>query len=154
MNIDFTDEQTLPVDGAELRRLAELVLTSEGLPADTEVSIVLVLDEVIAGYNRRFLEREGPTDVLAFPVERLSPGRVPRRSTNGPPLVLGDVFIAPRYVAAQAERLGTDFRTEMALMVVHGLLHLLGYDHVADADARVMEQRERELLADVGMVRR
>ncbi len=154
MNIDFTDEQDVPVDGAELRRLAELVLTSEGLPADTEVSIVLVADDVIAAYNRRFLHREGPTDVLAFPVERLTPGTVPRRPVNGPPVVLGDVFIAPGYVAAQAERLGTDVRTEMALMVVHGLLHLLGYDHTAEADAELMERRERELLAEVGLVRR
>ncbi len=154
MNVDVTDEQSLPVDTTGLRHLAELVLTAEGLPADTEVSVVLVPDEVIAAYNRRFMEREGPTDVLAFPLERLRPGEVPERAPGAPPLVLGDVFIAPGHVAAQAERLGTDVGTEMALMLVHGLLHLLGYDHVDDADAELMERRERELLAEVGMVRR
>jgi len=154
VNIDVTDEQSLPVDTAGLRRLAEVVLAGEGLPDDTEVSIVFTSDEVIAAYNRRFMERDGPTDVLAFPLERLQPGTIPDRPPDAPPLVLGDVVIAPGRVAAQAERLGTTFESEMALMVVHGLLHLLGYDHVDDADAELMERRERELLAEVGMVRR
>jgi probable rRNA maturation factor len=108
----------------------------------------------MAGYNQRFLDREGPTDVLAFPVEELIPGVVPDRDPNGPPMMLGDVIVAPAHVRRQATELEVDFEDEMALMVTHGLLHLLGYDHVEDVDADRMEARERELLAMVGKVRR
>ncbi len=60
---------------------------------------------------------------------------------------LGDVYICPAYVKRQAEREGVAYETEMALMVVHGILHLLGYDHELDAEAEAMESRERDLLA-------
>jgi probable rRNA maturation factor len=107
----------------------------------------------MASYNERFLDRWGPTDVLAFPVEELLPGVVPDRDQNGPPLVIGDVIVAPAYVGRQAAENGSGFADEMALMVAHGLLHLLGYDHVEDDDAELMERREAQLLAMVGVER-
>ena len=108
----------------------------------------------MAGYNERFLDREGPTDVLAFPVEDLLPGVVPDLDPHGPPLIVGDVIISPAYVEKQAQRFGVSPADEMALMVAHGTLHLLGYDHETDLEAEHMEQRERELLAKVGRTRR
>jgi probable rRNA maturation factor len=108
----------------------------------------------MAAYNERFLDRSGPTDVLAFPVEELMPGVIPDTDPQGPPLMLGDVIIAPGYVRQQAESNGAGFDDEMALMVTHGILHLLGYDHVDDEEAERMESRERELLAMVGKIRR
>lgn len=149
----MANEQSLPVDLAELRGLAELVLREEGYPEDTELTLLFVDETEITGYNRRFLHREGPTDVLAFPVETLIPGVVPERDRKGPPLVVGDVIIAPSYVARQAEREGVPFEDEMALMVTHGILHLLGYDHRDDREAEMMERRERELMAMVGRSR-
>jgi probable rRNA maturation factor len=107
----------------------------------------------MASYNERFLERAGPTDVLAFPVEELMPGVVPDHDNNGPPLVIGDVIVAPAYVGRQAAEHGNGLADEMALMVAHGILHLLGYDHVEDDDAELMERREAELLALVGVQR-
>ncbi len=108
----------------------------------------------MAHYNERFLNRSGPTDVLAFPLEELRPGRVPSSEVNGPPLNVGDVVIAPEYVRRQARDMGVAVEDELALMVVHGMLHLLGYDHQDDKGAAAMERRERELLAVVGRQRR
>ena len=74
MSVFLADEQNEPVDLLQLRHLAELVLTEEGFPDETEVTVLLVSDDEMASYNERFLDRSGPTDVLAFPVEELTPG--------------------------------------------------------------------------------
>lgn len=153
MNIFLADEQDEPLSIDTLTRLAELVLESEGLDDATEMTLMLVTDDVIAGYNQQFMEREGPTDVLAFPLEHATPGSPPQRALNGPPLNLGDVIISPAYVGRQAASNGTDSLDELALMVVHGTLHLLGYDHPDDSTAEAMERRERDLLAKVGRKR-
>ena len=154
MSVFLANEQSEPVDAPELRSLAETVIADEGYPEQTQVTVLLVSEDEISGYNKRFLDREGPTDVLAFPVEDLLPGAVPEHDPHGPPLMIGDVLIAPTYVRRQAGEYGVSFEDEMALMVTHGLLHLIGYDHQDDADAERMEQRERDLLAKTGRQRR
>ncbi len=150
----MADEQKEQLDLAALRRLAELVLHEEGYPESTELTILLVDESEMASYNNRFLHRSGPTDVLAFPVEDLVAGKVPDIDSAGPPLIIGDVIIAPSYVKTQAIDLGVSFEDEMALMVAHGILHLIGYDHHADGEAETMERRESELLGLVGRTRR
>lgn len=150
MNVFLADEQDDPLDSEPLRRLAEMVLSEEQFPIDTEVTLLFVGEEQIATYNERFMQRHGATDVLAFPVEHLKPGMVPDRRPGGPPLNIGDVVIAPSIVRAQAEAAGVPFDEELSLLVVHGLLHLLGYDHQDDVDADEMEDRERQLLELIG----
>ncbi|HUG08944.1 MAG TPA: rRNA maturation RNase YbeY [Acidimicrobiia bacterium] len=152
--IFLADEQTEQVGLDDLHSLAELVLREEGYPDDAEVTLLLVSEPEMASYNQKFLDRDGPTDVLAFPVEQLLPGVVPEDDPQGPPLMLGDVIIAPSYVRRQADDHGVSFENEMALMVTHGILHLLGYDHVADDEAAKMEARERDLLAKSERARR
>lgn len=154
MSIFLADEQTDQVGVDDLHSLAGLVLSEEGYPEDAEVTLLFISEGEMASYNERFLDREGPTDVLAFPVEDLLPGVVPETDPQGPPLMLGDVVIAPAYVRRQASKFGVSYEDEMALMVTHGILHLLGYDHIDDTDAERMESRERELLALVGRTRR
>jgi probable rRNA maturation factor len=154
VSVFLADEQGESVDLDQLRRLAELVLSEEGYPSETELTVLLVSDDEMAAYNERFLDRSGPTDVLAFPVEELLPGVVPDQDSNGPPLIVGDVIVAPAYVSRQADENEADFGDEMALMVAHGILHLLGYDHIEDDDAELMERRESELLSLVGVMRR
>lgn len=153
MSVFLADEQSERVGLDDLHSLAELVLAEEGYPEDAEVTVLLVDESEMASYNERFLDREGSTDVLAFPVEALLPGVVPDHDPHGPPFVLGDVVIAPSYVRRQADEQGIRFEDEMALMVTHGILHLLGYDHVDDDEAERMEERERHLLAKMGLVR-
>jgi probable rRNA maturation factor len=154
VSVFLANEQTEAVATTELRGLAEVILRDEGYPVDCEVTILLVSGEEMAGYNERFLEREGPTDVLAFPLEDLLPGVVPDLDPHGPPLILGDILIAPSYVRDQASSMGVGYEDEMALMVTHGILHLLGYDHEDDRDTERMEQRERDLLGLIGRERR
>lgn len=153
MNITFGDEQDDPLPAGDLVRLAEIVLTEEGLPPDTSVSLTLVEEHAIAELNQAHMGKTGPTDVLSFPIEDAAPGAPPLPDVAGPPLELGDVFIAPAVVRSNARRTGVSFDDELALMVVHGLLHLLGWDHVEDDDAVAMEKREGELLSLVGRVR-
>lgn len=151
MHIFVADEQDVPLSTEALRELADLVLREESLPDDTEVSLLFVSEQQMAEYNERFMGRSGPTDVLAFPLESLTPGAVPARNPGQPPLNLGDVVISPSYVSAQSEQLDVGFHEELSLMVVHGLLHLLGYDHDQDENARQMEDRERVLLDLAGV---
>lgn len=147
MNVFLADEQGEPVETGPMVAMAERVLAAEGMPPDSEVAIVLVGKEEMAGYNERFMKRSGPTDVLAFPVEKLIPGQVPTTIANGQPLSLGDIFICPAVVKDQAAELNVSLDDELALIITHGILHLLGYDHADPEDASRMKARERELLA-------
>ncbi|MDH4307907.1 MAG: rRNA maturation RNase YbeY [Acidimicrobiia bacterium] len=153
MNVFVSDEQSVPVDVAALRYLVDVVLEHERYPDQTEVTLMFVTDDVIAGYNDRFMSREGPTDVLAFPLEAHEPGVAPVVRPGDPPVALGDVIVAPDYVSRQASAHGVEFVDEMSLMVVHGLLHLMGWDHDDDQQAEHMEERERSILAQVGVAR-
>jgi probable rRNA maturation factor len=154
VSVFLANEQSADVDVGPLRHLAGLIVAEEGYPESTEVTLLLVNEQEMAGYNEHFLERDGPTDVLAFPVEELIPGVVPEHDAHWPPILLGDVIIAPVYVQRQAAEFEVEFDDEMALMVVHGILHLLGYDHEIDEEAEYMERRELELLSKVGRGRR
>jgi probable rRNA maturation factor len=154
VSVFVADEQTELVGLGELHSLAEMVMREEGYPEDVEVTLLFVDESEMAAYNVRFLDRTGPTDVLAFPVEELLPGVVPDHDPQGPPLMLGDVVVAPAYVRRQAHEYGVSYEDEMALMVIHGILHLLGYDHIDEDEAERMEERERRLLANVGRTRR
>lgn len=137
--------------------LAREVLADRRIGGETEVSLLFVDEAAIAALNEEFLGRKGPTDVLAFPIEDELPssGRFPDSGESGPggrpgdapPMLLGDVVICPVVAARQAPEHGHGVEDELALLVVHGLLHLLGMDHEVPAEAEVMERLERELLA-------
>ncbi len=148
------DEQPLTVDVDHLRLLAASVIEAESYPPETEVAITLISDEEMTGHHRQALGLDGPTDVLSFPLEELLPGRPPVVAPDGPPLHLGDVLIAPAMVQRQATEYGVSFLSELSLMCVHGILHLMGYDHIDDDDAELMEAREREILGEFGLERR
>lgn len=155
MAVLITDEHpSSGVDLEEIEAWAQAALIAEGYPVTAEVALTLIEDDDMASWNASALGREGATDVLSFPVEALTPGQPPLPDPVGPPLLLGDVMIAPDYVRRQAETLGLSIQDEMALMVTHGVLHLLGYDHQDDAEAEVMEARESHILASQGMARR
>lgn len=154
VTVHVTDQQDLSVDIEALKWLAALTAERAGCPSGTEIGLSLVGDSTMARLNRDSLGKSGPTDVLSFPIVALSPGEPPPGHPDGPPVLLGDVAIAPAFVRARSEAAGDDFGAEMALMVVHGVLHLLGYDHQDDAEAEHMEERERVLLAEIGVVRK
>ncbi|MBF6555881.1 MAG: rRNA maturation RNase YbeY [Acidimicrobiales bacterium] len=159
LDIYAADEQAdHPVAVERWASLARSVLEAEGVVRDTEVSLLFVDEATIASLNERFLEKPGPTDVLAFPIEDEADrsGRSPDEGGTGPGsieadtgrlLLLGDVVICPAVAAHNAVEHGVTFDDEIALLVVHGILHLLGMDHEVDAEAERMELREQQLLA-------
>jgi probable rRNA maturation factor len=150
VNVFLSDEQGHPADGESLRAAAAAVLAAEGYPADTEVAVYLVDAIEMAGYNERFMDRKGPTDVLAFPTESLIPREPPRAVPGEPPLNVGDVFLCPVEVVRRAAAQNVAYDDFLHLLLVHGMLHLLGYEHENDADAAEMERREDELLTVIG----
>lgn len=147
-----------PVDVTRWAALAREVLTAEGIQGDAELSVLYVDETSITELNRRFLGEDGPTDVLSFPLEEeaFEAGHTPGRSTTGPdrdpfvpgdgPLLLGDVVICPAVAARNAPGHAGSYEDELALLLVHGILHVLGMDHAEQAQAQVMRDRERELL--------
>lgn len=154
MNITFSDEQAREIDESTIVGVAARVLAHEGFPDRTELAITAVTDVAIAALKAEHLGIDEPTDVLSFPIDDLTPGEAPSVEPTGPPLLLGDVVIAPDFIARQASANDVPESDELALMVVHGVLHLMGWDHENDADAEAMESRERAILAGVGVVRR
>jgi probable rRNA maturation factor len=158
IDVFAADEQSaLPVELERWSKLARSVLESRGVKGEAEVSLLFVDEEAMAALNERFLERAGPTDVLAFPVEDdpLPAGRFPDMGGTGPGadvadeplLLLGDVVVCPTVAERNAKERSIDYEDEIALLVVHGLLHLLGMDHAAEAEAEAMEALEQTLLA-------
>lgn len=145
----FVDEQTdHPVDAQRLGALARHVLAAEGVGDRAELAIAAVDEDAIATLHERFLDRAGPTDVLAFPLE--DDPRATVIDPDGAPLLLGDVVLCPAVARRNAPEHAGTYEAELDLLTVHGVLHLLGWDHAADADAEAMEARERELLASFG----
>jgi probable rRNA maturation factor len=159
LDIYAADEQAdLPVEVHRWSELARSALVAEGITNDTEVSLLFVDEQTIASLNERFLGKPGPTDVLSFPIEDEveRSGRSPDQGGTGPGtietdtdrlLLLGDVVICPTVAAGNAVDHGVSVEDELALLVVHGILHLLGMDHEDPAEAELMERREQELLA-------
>jgi probable rRNA maturation factor len=170
VEVFVADEQDdVALDADRWLRLAVQVLAAQGVTGrgtpDVEMSLYFVDEDAIAALNQQYMGKEGPTDVLSFPIDgedAVSPsGRMPDNGPSGPnddgviddeqPLLLGDVLICPAVAARNAaEHMGTyhdgSIDDELALLVVHGILHLLGMDHMVEAEALVMEARERVLL--------
>ena len=131
------------VDEGDLRRLAAEVLRQEEVAEQTELSLIVTDDETVRELNRRFRDVDAPTDVLAFGAE------VEEHFVSAPesPPYLGDVVISYQRALAQAEELGHAVAEELKLLVIHGILHLLGYDHQEEADAQKMREREERILS-------
>ncbi|MCL4446697.1 MAG: rRNA maturation RNase YbeY [Actinobacteria bacterium] len=163
IDVYAADEQSdCDVELATWTALARAVLEDRGVKADAELSILFVDEPAIASLNEKFMDRDGPTDVLAFPIEDapIPGGRYPDSCGPGPdagaqfeagndedpPLLIGDVVICPAVATRNATEHGVSLSDELALLVVHGILHLLGMDHEDDSDAALMEGAERQIL--------
>ncbi|MEF9841476.1 MAG: rRNA maturation RNase YbeY [Raoultibacter sp.] len=129
-----------------LKELTEFVLSSQDEPFNTEVSISFVTDDAIAQLNEEYRGKQGPTDVLSFECDGAMDDLEASLQVEAPVFELGDVVIAPDVAEAQTKEFGTTFEEEISLLLVHGLLHLCGYDHIDDDEAQRMESLESELL--------
>lgn len=130
-----------PLELAAFERLAAFVLEREDVPDAVELSVALVDLDEMAELNGRFRGKEGPTDVLSFPCD--DPCAI---AEEGELVAIGDVVIAPVVAESQAAEYGHTVEEELNLLLVHGVLHLLGYDHEDDDEAAAMQARERAML--------
>ncbi|MEN8041708.1 MAG: rRNA maturation RNase YbeY [Actinomycetota bacterium] len=154
MNVDVSGTERGDINAGEIGDFASAVLEREGVDPESALSIAFIDEQEIARLNVEYMGKEGPTDVLSFPIEDARPNDPPRRSRGGPPLELGDIFICPAVVESHAASFGVSFRSELHLMVAHGVLHILGWDHQTETEAEAMETREVEHLATIGLERR
>lgn len=142
-SIGVSDEQTeVVVDGDPLVALAEQTLIAEGWGPPAEVTLHFVDEDSIAELNETHMGHSGPTDVLSFPID--GPGGVPGAAFG--PVMLGDVVLCPAVAKRCAPGHAGTLEDELALLVVHGLLHLLGMDHAEADERRAMQARERQHL--------
>lgn len=145
------------VDKKWLRRLVRGTLSAHGAGADVELSLLITDDATVRGLNRRYREQDRTTDVLSFALEadgaRHGGGREPAGGFIMPPderVHLGEVIVSYPRAAAQAAERSHPVDDELALLVVHGVLHLLGYDHDRPGREREMKSLERRVLSAVG----
>lgn len=136
-----------PLTRKEIESIVERVQHREHLPEPIEISILFTNNEEIQSLNRQYRGIDAPTDVLAFP--QTTPERV-RTAPHGAEQVLGDVVISVERAKEQARELGHSLKKEVAHLLVHGLLHLLGYDHEQPEEAESMRQAECAVLSEAG----
>jgi probable rRNA maturation factor len=154
MSIDIANESGIEIDEGELAALARHVLDDMRVHPLAELSVLLVDEPAMTELHVRWMGEEGPTDVLAFPMDELrvpQPGG-PQGDRGGPDtdptdVLLGDVVICPQVAAAHAADADHDVQEEIDLLCTHGILHLLGYDHAEPAEQATMFGLQDRLLA-------
>ncbi|MEE1617280.1 rRNA maturation RNase YbeY [Brachybacterium sp. J153] len=143
MTIEIRNETTAVVDEREFVELARFVFERLHLHPATEMSILFVDEEAMERLHVQWLDLPGPTDVMSFPMDELTPGSAEQPSPEG---LLGDVVLCPSVAAKQAAEAGHSTEEELLLLTVHSILHLLGYDHMEAEERKVMFDLQRTLL--------
>lgn len=150
MSIEVLNESGVAVDEAALAALARHVLDGMRVHPLAELSMVLVDEGAMSDLNEQWMGEQGPTDVLAFPMDELRPGHhVPGdddEDGDTDPALLGDVVLCPQVAAVQARKAKHGFEDELHLLGTHGILHLLGYDHAEPDEHKEMFGIQGELL--------
>jgi len=136
-----------------LIELLKFALNKENVPQDAEVSVVLADDAVIRELNRRYRAKDAPTDVLSFAMQESVPEEEFIEPEQGTERMLGDIVISVERAREQAEEYGHSFEREMGYLAVHGILHLLGYDHESQNDKEIMRRKEEEILKAFDLIR-
>jgi probable rRNA maturation factor len=135
MTVEINNESGVEVDEQRLVALAIFALDSLRIHPQTELSILLVDTDTMAAYHEKYMDEPGPTDVLSFPMDELRP---PKDGDEPPLGMLGDIVLCPEVTAAQASDSNRTPEQEADYLLIHGLLHLLGYDHAEPEEKKVM----------------
>lgn len=144
--ITIKNEQTVPVPLEQLQKDAEIILKHLGY-SDFDLGILLTTNVKMHEFNKKYRDKDKPTDILSFPFypnlkagERITPHSDEDKN-------LGDIIISPEYVQEDLERWNQNFDQRMQVLLIHGICHLLGYDHISDDDYEIMKKKEQELYA-------
>lgn len=155
-----SEQNDVEVDLGRWRELALRALVSEGVRGGCELSLFFVDEPTIADMNSEHMGKLGPTDVLSFPLDGIEvidaqgPGALsrgparPHPDHDDMPTLLGDVVVCPLVAVRQYPEHAGTLDDEIALLVVHGVLHVLGYDHAIEEDSRIMKERELAILCE------
>ena len=143
--IEVSNESGVDVSEEELISVARFVIRQMNVNPAAELSMVLLDLAAMADLHMRWMDLPGPTDVMSFPMDELEPGGRPDAPEPGPSM-LGDIVLCPQFAAEQATAAGHSLGQELALLTVHGVLHLLGYDHAEPDEEKEMFALQRQLL--------
>jgi probable rRNA maturation factor len=151
MSIDIANEAGIDVDEVGLAAVARFSLDQLRIHPLAELSVLLVDERTMTELHERWMGEPGPTDVLSFPMDELRPphlggNRAGDPQPDGNPGLLGDVVLCPQVAAEQAAKAGHPTQDELELLTVHGILHLLGYDHAEPDEHAEMFGLQEQLL--------
>ena len=145
MSIEVLNESGVDVDTGMFLKLARFTMTRMRVHPEAELCVRLVDEDTMAQYNSQWMHKEGATDVLSFPMDELRPGANGEPDAEG---ILGDMLLCPQYAATQAPSFHRSADDEMALLTIHGILHLLGYDHTEPQEEQEMFGLQTRLLTE------
>jgi len=154
LTIDFIDETE--IISAEAEKLVAGVLQfaarNEGIEEGSELSVTFVDNSRIREINREYRSKDTPTDVISFAMEEIAEDEVEIVGAEIPRM-LGDIIISIEKAQEQAQEYGHSFDRELGFLALHGFLHLLGYDHMNEADEKKMFSKQKEILEQYGLTR-
>ena len=143
MSVDLLNETDVEVDLDELRACAVYTMQQMRVHPDADLCVRVIDEPAMATLHVQWMDLEGPTDVMSFPMDQLRPGRDDEEPVDG---ILGDIVLCPTVAAAQAAAAGHTTAEELLLLTVHGILHLLGFDHAEPDERAEMFELQRRLL--------
>jgi probable rRNA maturation factor len=141
--VELTNESGIEVVEATLQDVVLFGMAQMRVHPDAELAIVLVDEGAMEQLHLQWMGEPGPTDVLSFPMDELRPGRDGETSAEG---ILGDIVLCPSVAATQAEAAGHSVMAELSMLTIHGLLHLLGYDHAEPDEEKEMFGLQADIL--------
>jgi probable rRNA maturation factor len=145
MAIDINNESGTEVDEEALLEVARFALDRMRIHPLSELSVIVVDEEAMAALHMQWMDEPGPTDVMSFPMDELRPGKEDEELPQG---LLGDIVLCPEVAAKQGAANGHSMDAELQLLTVHGVLHVLGYDHEDPEEEREMFGLQKRILDD------
>ena len=140
MGIELTNNSVAKADENQISSVAKFTLTKMGIHPDSELSITLVDEDEMEKLHKKWMDLPGPTDVLSFPMDELKPF-----SAADGPGIIGDIVLCPEFAAKQAK---STIAAELALLTIHGVLHLLGFDHAEKDEEKEMFDLQEKILKE------
>ncbi|RJQ86671.1 rRNA maturation RNase YbeY [Amycolatopsis panacis] len=147
MSIEIANESGVDVDETSIVAAARFALDKMEVSPLAELSVLCVTLDVMEDLHQRWMDLPGPTDVMAFPMDELDSSRRPD-APDASPALLGDIVLCPAFAKDQAKAAGHGLLDELHLLTVHGVLHLLGYDHAEPAEEREMFGLQKRILGE------